>query len=260
MVQFQHNLENARLAEWAPQYVNYSLLKLKLKDIIAVKHNEQLDSVCQARKNIFQGNLCIQEDSVHPALTYHLLRNVQHFIVIKSCAACQAYCFQSSSIIGCVLMLTAGTLDSEIEKVLSFYADISTSIRQELQDGEESFAQFQNSVMDSEELDTPQKLHRVDDKIEDLQAVAKRITDLLQYVSLNMQGIRKILKKFAKHVEPTKPSPGFLALEIQHPHEPGWKMMQVRFLSWHVFLPIFLAGHLNTASVAGTVCSKPTSL
>ena len=55
MVQFQHNLENARLAEWAPQYVNYSLLKLKLKDIIAVKDNEQLDQVCTARKFIFQG-------------------------------------------------------------------------------------------------------------------------------------------------------------------------------------------------------------
>ncbi len=55
MVQFQNNLENARLPEWAPQYVNYSLLKLKLKDIIAVKDNAELDQVCQARKFIFQG-------------------------------------------------------------------------------------------------------------------------------------------------------------------------------------------------------------
>lgn len=55
MVQFQSNLENARLPEWAPQYVNYSLLKLKLKDIIAVKDNAELDQVCQARKFIFQG-------------------------------------------------------------------------------------------------------------------------------------------------------------------------------------------------------------
>ena len=125
------------------------------------------------------------------------------------------------------MLIAAGTLDSEIEKVLSFYADVSTNIRQELQDGEESFDHFQDSVMQSEELDTSQKLHKVVDMIEELQSVAKRITDLLRYVSLNMQGIRKILKKFAKHVEPTKPSPGFLALEIQHPHEPGWKMMQV---------------------------------
>lgn len=121
----------------------------------------------------------------------------------------------------------AGTLDSEIEKVLSFYADVSTSIKHDVQESEESFDHFQGAVIDSEELDTIHKLHRLDSKIEDLQSVAKRITDLLQYVSLNMQGIRKILKKFAKHVEPTKPSPGFLALEIQHPHEPGWKMMQV---------------------------------
>lgn len=181
MVQFQNNLENARLPEWAPQYVNYSLLKLKLKDIIAVKDNPELDQVCQARKFIFQG-----------------------------------------------------TLDSEIEKVLSFYADVSTTIKLDLQDSEQSFDHFQDAVMDSQELDTIHKLHRVETKIEELQAVAKRITDLLQYVSLNMQGIRKILKKFAKHVEPTKPSPGFLALEIQHPHEPGWKMMQGTFLPANV--------------------------
>ena len=112
--------------------------------------------------------------------------------------------------------------------MLLFYADISTSIAHELQDGEESFNHFQEAVMDSEELDSIQKLQRLDSKIEDLKSVAMRITNLLQYVSLNMQGIRKILKKFAKHVEPTKPAPGFLALEIQHPHEPGWKMMQVR--------------------------------
>jgi SPX domain protein involved in polyphosphate accumulation len=130
-------------------------------------------------------------------------------------------------------MHNAGTLDSEIEKVLSFYADVSTTIKIDLQDGEQSFDHFQDAVMDSQELDTIHKLHRLETKIEELQAVAKRITDLLQYVSLNMQGIRKILKKFAKHVDPTKPSPGFLALEIQHPHEPGWKMMQVRNLSIH---------------------------
>ena len=55
MVQFQNNLEQARLPEWAPQYVNYALLKLKLKDIIAVKDNPQLEQVCTARKFIFQG-------------------------------------------------------------------------------------------------------------------------------------------------------------------------------------------------------------
>lgn len=57
MVQFQNNLENSRLPEWAPEYVNYSLLKLKLKDIIAVKDNKELEQVFQARKFIFQGML-----------------------------------------------------------------------------------------------------------------------------------------------------------------------------------------------------------
>ena len=59
------------------------------------------------------------------------------------------------------------------------------------------------------------------------QDVAREITRLLEYVSLNMRGIRKILKKFAKNVDPTPPAPGFLALEIQHPHDPNWKLLQV---------------------------------
>lgn len=75
MVQFQNNLENARLPEWAPQYVNYSLLKLKLKDIIAVKDNANLQQVCQARKFIFQGTS--QQKPEHSPLA--ALDNIRHF-------------------------------------------------------------------------------------------------------------------------------------------------------------------------------------
>ncbi len=59
------------------------------------------------------------------------------------------------------------------------------------------------------------------------QDVARQITRLLEFVSLNMRGVRKILKKFAKNVDPTPPAPGFVALEIQHPHDPNWKLLQV---------------------------------
>ena len=41
-------------------------------------------------------------------------------------------------------------------------------------------------------------------------------------------GVRKILKKLAKHVPPSEPVPGYLALEISHPHEPGYRLLQVR--------------------------------
>ena len=60
--------------------------------------------------------------------------------------------------------------------------------------------------------------------------MARQITRLLEFVSLNMRGVRKILKKFAKNVDPTPPAPGFVALEIQHPHDPNWKLLQAR--SW----------------------------
>ena len=64
--------------------------------------------------------------------------------------------------------------------------------------------------------------------LQELQTLADEITNLLNYVSLNMAAVRKILKKFGKHVEPAAPTPGFLALEISHPHDPDFKMLQAR--------------------------------
>ena len=41
-----------------------------------------------------------------------------------------------------------------------------------------------------------------------LRPVAMDVFHLLGYVSLNMAGFRKMLKKYAKNVDPTKPQPG----------------------------------------------------
>jgi hypothetical protein len=64
-----------------------------------------------------------------------------------------------------------------------------------------------------------------------MHACAGDITHLLCFVSLNLAGMRKILKKLAKHVKPSEPTPGFVALEISHPHEPGHRILQVGLLS-----------------------------
>lgn len=53
------------------------------------------------------------------------------------------------------------------------------------------------------------------------------ITRLLCFVSLNMAGVRKILKKLAKHIKPSEPTPGFVVLQISHPHDPGYRITQV---------------------------------
>ena len=63
-----------------------------------------------------------------------------------------------------------------------------------------------------------------------MQEIAPQITRLLSFVSLNMTAIRKILKKMAKHIPPTAPLPGFVALEISSPHDPGWHLLQVPLL------------------------------
>jgi hypothetical protein len=41
-----------------------------------------------------------------------------------------------------------------------------------------------------------------------LRPLAAELAHLINYVSLNMTGIRKSIKKYAKNVEPTPPMPG----------------------------------------------------
>lgn len=59
-----------------------------------------------------------------------------------------------------------------------------------------------------------EQVNQLDHSIEELQAQAGKVTHLLEFVSLNMAALRKILKKFKKHIEPLAPMQGFLALEV----------------------------------------------
>ena len=59
-----------------------------------------------------------------------------------------------------------------------------------------------------------EQLEVLDRAVLDLQPCAEEVTHLLEFVSLNMAALRKILKKFKKHIEPLTPTPGFLAIEV----------------------------------------------
>lgn len=52
------------------------------------------------------------------------------------------------------------------------------------------------------------QLDHLDASLRSLRPIALDIFHLLGYVSLNTAALRKILKKYAKNVEPTKPQPG----------------------------------------------------
>lgn len=60
-----------------------------------------------------------------------------------------------------------------------------------------------------------------------LRPVAMDVFHLLGYVSLNMAGFRKMLKKYAKNVEPTKPQPGMHQLTNIYPPCPNSKSFAV---------------------------------
>ena len=53
-----------------------------------------------------------------------------------------------------------------------------------------------------------------------LRPVAMDVFHLLGYVSLNTAGLRKMLKKYAKNVEPSKPQPGMCHV-LNNPFTPG---------------------------------------
>ncbi|KAL0025315.1 hypothetical protein WJX79_004533 [Trebouxia sp. C0005] len=60
-----------------------------------------------------------------------------------------------------------------------------------------------------------------DKHLQMLQQNGKHVTDLLQYISLNVRGIRKVLNKFSRSNSPQKPKDGCMSLEVDRPHHPG---------------------------------------
>ena len=58
----------------------------------------------------------------------------------------------------------------------------------------------------------------------------------LQYVSLNVRGIRKVLNKLDRGTSdsPQKPQDGCMALEVERPHHPGSTTFQVEVRQLHL--------------------------
>ncbi|KAK9906755.1 hypothetical protein WJX75_007454 [Coccomyxa subellipsoidea] len=124
----------------------------------------------------------------------------------------------------------AKALDAEIEKVIAFYREKSSTAKAAASNTQGG---AQRSMAETTAASAPvpeEVLDHLDASLRRLRPIALDIFHLLGYVSLNTAALRKILKKYAKNVEPTKPQPGYLTLRVEHPHEPGWKLLQGTFL------------------------------
>lgn len=122
-------------------------------------------------------------------------------------------------------------LESEIIKILQFYEVTLESIRDAKSECERTQAELR---LQESELAPELKLPLINKQREQWRDLANTTVDLLEYISLNMQGLRKIVKKHSKNVEPLMPSKDIGAtrvFEIRHPHEPGKKLIQATFLS-----------------------------
>jgi hypothetical protein len=120
-------------------------------------------------------------------------------------------------------------LDAQVEKVIEFYKS------QELKCLEEAVEALHNAKLCLQGAAgigvlSHECLHEMNVALATVQHVNSDVTNLLQYVSLNMIAIRKILKKYAKNVEPIAPVPGCLTLEVGHPDDAKWRVLQGSFL------------------------------
>jgi SPX domain protein involved in polyphosphate accumulation len=127
-----------------------------------------------------------------------------------------------------------GCLDSEIEKVVLWYKSFLESLESNAKALERDLA-LAPQILSDLSIATDFKQTGVSTLRSRWRAVGTDLAHLLEYVSLNMIAMRKILKKYAKHIEPTKPMDGYCTLEIQHPDDPAWAFVQVGLGGWLYF-------------------------
>eukprot|EP00191_Tetraselmis_sp_GSL018_P010299 CAMPEP_0177603610 /NCGR_PEP_ID=MMETSP0419_2-20121207/15613_1 /TAXON_ID=582737 /ORGANISM="Tetraselmis sp., Strain GSL018" /LENGTH=815 /DNA_ID=CAMNT_0019097411 /DNA_START=392 /DNA_END=2840 /DNA_ORIENTATION=+ len=126
-----------------------------------------------------------------------------------------------------------GYLDSEIEKVVLWYKSSLDNLKTNVKTLERDLA-LAPQILSDQTIETDFKLKGISTLRGRWRTVGTELACLLEYVSLNMIAMRKILKKYAKHVEPTKPMEGYCTLEIQHPEDPSWAFVQGTFLPDYV--------------------------
>lgn len=119
-----------------------------------------------------------------------------------------------------------GYLDSEIEKVVTWYKSSLETLTGNVKTLERDLA-LAPQILADQTIATEFKMKGISTLRSRWKSVGTELAFLLEYVSLNMVAMRKILKKYAKHVEPTKPMEGYCTLEIQHPNDPSWAFVQV---------------------------------
>jgi hypothetical protein len=122
-------------------------------------------------------------------------------------------------------------LDDQLKRVLQFYA----SKERELRDQASSALEKGRCAIDVEYPGTSmQRAAELDDAVAAACDAAEAIGRLLEFVSVNMVAIRKILKKYAKNVEPLPALPGYLAIEVEHPRQEHPTLQQGSFLPANV--------------------------
>eukprot|EP00887_Chlorella_sp_A99_P002368 scaffold10.g2368.t1 len=225
MTRFGARLRREAIPAFVREYIAYDELKSKLRDIVAAKKqaggggggpaspvSPALRSLLEARKTLFQGALDAE--------------------ISKARARCaDALCFYR------------GRAEDVTARVARTVADAHACLAG-VDVGDGSGAHDTRGAREVARC--------IQQSMREVQGLISELTALLSYVALNMTAVRKvggaqqarppdarlppewracILKKYAKHVEPVEAlGPGFLTLEVEHPDDPGWRVVQGTFL------------------------------
>eukprot|EP01024_Parvocaulis_polyphysoides_P019087 TRINITY_DN18590_c0_g1_i1.p2 TRINITY_DN18590_c0_g1~~TRINITY_DN18590_c0_g1_i1.p2 ORF type:complete len:360 (-),score=74.09 TRINITY_DN18590_c0_g1_i1:7-1086(-) len=110
-------------------------------------------------------------------------------------------------------------VDAEITNIVDFYLVKLSNIQQKilkLQQRKIKLAYLLKDYMKTKN----EKLVAVNEELQNWRSVAIDVKNLMDFVALNLAGIRKIEKKFIKNFGQVDPSDKLsVSMEIQHPHE-----------------------------------------
>ena len=118
--------------------------------------------------------------------------------------------------------------DDQLQHVVEFYKDKE---RELLQEGTHVQHKVRRALDAHSATPSAERAAALDAAAISAQRLAEQVGHLVAFVSLNMIAIRKIMKKYARRIGTTlPPTPGYLAIEVEHPEAEHAPVTQGSFL------------------------------
>ncbi len=259
-MRFGERLARERWMPWAVHYFNYELLKRKMKAVMAAQEEQEREE----RKEDFAKALDTEIEKVIYLLPFHACNSNIPLLTFKlpqtfhQELARLSFCCElinRSSISTVRSQMQQRLLPQEHRRALREAwlrpqpqalqhqrkwcgAQMDTPVMphsaKKILHPLQSAIERESSALMSPSLAVLVQLDHLDNSLRSLRPISLDIFHLLGYVSLNTAALRKILKKYAKNVEPTKPQPG-----VAHTLPPAPQSLRRKFSMPDILVYLF---------------------